>query len=79
MIKAKILEEYLLYEIHLNVPLEFGLIFEIFLKMFFLRMLRHARKLAPQCHRRVHDYESLCGQGGQIYGPDHLAMQEIGF
>ena len=41
-------------------------------------MLRHARKLAPQC-RRVHDYESLCGQGGQIYGPDHLAMQENGF
>ena len=41
-------------------------------------MLRHVRKLAPQC-RRVHDYESLCGQGGQIYGPDHLAMQENGF
>jgi len=38
-------------------------------------MLRHVRKLAPQC-RRVHDYESLCGQGGQIYGPDHLAMQD---
>ena len=39
-------------------------------------MLRQSRKLVRLVTRSVHDYESSCGQGGQIYGPDHFAMQE---
>ena len=39
-------------------------------------MLRQSRKLVRPITRAVHDYDSNCGQGGQIYGPDHLAMQE---
>ena len=40
------------------------------------RMLRQSRKLVRPATRTVHDYDSNCGRGGQIYGPDHLAMQE---
>merc|ERR1712021_218226 len=40
------------------------------------KMLRNTRKVLRPLTRAVHDYESTCGQGGQIYGPDHLAMQD---
>ena len=40
-------------------------------------MLRSVRKtVCPRVlTRAVHDFESTCGMKGEIYGPEHYALQ----